>query len=87
MFDQPPPKHLDTTIPIKGISVCAVGMGLGFGLCGVSAIFGSSLVTIGYGAFLLSLLGMFICIIWLIVAAIVNSFRGRGSSSGEEKAE
>ena len=42
MFDQPPPEKLRTDLPIKGIVVFGVGMGLSFGLCGVSSMFGFS---------------------------------------------
>ena len=56
MFDQPPPEKLRTDLPIKGIVLFGVGMGVSFGLCGVSAMFGfnGSMSVISIGVFVLS---------------------------------
>jgi hypothetical protein len=77
MIDQPSPERLRINLPIKGIVISAVGIGLSFGLCGVSAMFGfnSSMSVISIGVFVLSVVGLFVCILWLIIAGIVNSFK------------
>jgi hypothetical protein len=78
MFDHPPPERIRTDLPIKGLVLFVVGIGMSFGLCGVSAFIGGKnfIPTIAGGAFLLSVLGCFVCVIWLVVAIIANSFRG-----------
>jgi hypothetical protein len=77
MFDQPPRERVRTDLPIKGIVLFGVGVGLSFGLCGVSLVagFNSWMPNIVIGTFLLSATGLVVCLIWLVVAGIVNSFR------------
>lgn len=65
---------MSTELTLKGIAFCAVAMGISFGLCTASmAVGATTFSTIAAGGFLISFLGLVVCVIWLIIAAIVNS--------------
>lgn len=78
MLEQPPPQRMSTALPLKGIAFCAVAMGISFGLCTASYVAGArALPTIAAAAFSIAFTGVVVCLIWLVVAVIVNSFPSR----------
>ncbi len=74
MFDQQPPDLLRSDLAIKGIVICAAGVGISFGLCTVSVVAGAGdrFAEISVGGLSLSFIGLCICALWAAIAAIVN---------------
>lgn len=80
----PPPRRRAAggDVALRVLIGSAVGMGVGFGMCGLGAVFsGTNQKAMGFaisvGAFLFfaSLLGLMVSAIWLLIATIVGGSR------------
>jgi len=61
-------------VPLKWIAIFAAGIGLSFGLCGLSSHL-EYLSSVGTLIFIPSIIGFLSSILWLVVAVIANAIR------------
>jgi len=78
MFDSIAKQNKDlTSLPIRCVAMSAVGMGIGFGLCGVG--FGADLPQLfgvsGLFVFGVSTIALVASLLWFVIAAIITALR------------
>lgn len=78
-----------TRWPIRAIAICAVGMGIGFGLCSVGLIVPPplDLKDFGAGMLLICLGGLLVSLMWLVVVAAVRTVASTITAIRSDRAE